>query len=103
MSRYPVADTILTQLGGRRFIAMTGASSFTGSPDALSFRIPRVRGIFGVRVTLEASDTYRVEFLGMRLNPTRVHTVRDAAGIQCDQLAAIFEDATGLRTSLGRA
>jgi hypothetical protein len=35
MSNLTVANTILEQLGGGRFIAMTGAKSFVGGEDSL--------------------------------------------------------------------
>ena len=39
-----VANTILEQLGGRQFQAMTGASQFVGSKNSLSFRLPGAGG-----------------------------------------------------------
>lgn len=53
------AKTILAQLGGRRFIAMTGASQFGGTADPISlkFTLPG-RTISKVVITLDPSDTY---------------------------------------------
>jgi len=39
-----VANTILEQLGGRKFIAMTGARNFVGDFSGLSFRLPGAGG-----------------------------------------------------------
>ena len=41
MSDMRVANTILEQLGGRRFIAMTGSSNFGGFENSLSMRLTR--------------------------------------------------------------
>jgi hypothetical protein len=35
-----VAETILEQLGGKRFIVMTGAKHFAADGNALRFRLP---------------------------------------------------------------
>jgi hypothetical protein len=96
-----VAQTILQQLGGRRFVAMTGASKFVGSDRALSFRLPSYfarNGINAVRITLLPSDTYRVEF--SRCRATKFVPVSTHEGIYCDGLQALFTAETGLATSL---
>lgn len=60
-----VAETILKQLGGDRFIAMTGARNFLADGNALRFRLPSnfaKRRINAVRFTLNGTDTYDVVF-----------------------------------------
>ena len=39
-----VGKTILQQLGGQRFITMTGARNFIAHEDGLSFRLPNSQG-----------------------------------------------------------
>lgn len=96
-----VAITILEQLGGRRFIAMTGARDILAGSRWVAFKLPSwfaSKGINAVRITLEPSDTYRVEFSKLRaqkLTPISVHD-----GIYCDGLAALFTRETGLATRL---
>ena len=49
------------QLGGNRFVAMTGARSLTQDETTFTFRLPNNfanHGINHVRIVLEASDTY---------------------------------------------
>ena len=61
MSDMTVANTILAQLGGRKFLAMTGAYSLTGSADTLSMRLPSKstkNKVGGMRITLDPDDTY---------------------------------------------
>ena len=98
-----VAETILEQLGGHRFMAMTGARCFVGDWRALRFRLPGtggfVRGgINFVRITLNDMDTYDVEFIRFRNLKTMIVARHD--GIYADMICEVFESETGLRTSL---
>ncbi len=94
-----VATTILSQLGGNRFIAMTGACKLIGSPNALTFKIGRnARNITHVTVTLTAMDDYQVEFLNVRAG--KISPVAYAEGVYADNLAEVFTDKTGLDTHL---
>ena len=96
-----VAQTILQQLGGRQFMAMTGAKGFVGSDAVLLFSIPKTeRGINKVRVTLTPMDMYRVEFLRVNFKKATADVVEEHDGVYCDQLQTIFTAATGLRTQL---
>jgi hypothetical protein len=94
-----VAQTILQQLGGRRFLAMTGAKFLVGGDNFLMFKLPRAKdGINKVRITLNASDTYDLDFF--RLRGTKVSQVAHVEDIYNDQLQEIFTQHTGLYTSL---
>lgn len=98
-----IAQTILQQLGGKRFAVMTGAHTFTDDGDALTFRLPGKSGyvkdgINVVRVRLTAADDYEVEFFRHRGMTWEI--VYKTDGIYCDQLREVFENHTGLRTSL---
>lgn len=95
-----VAKTILAQLGGNRFIAMTGARDFVGGENRLSFSLPRGAkgGINKVLITLDANDTYTIDFFKYRnldLKPIGKET-----NVYCDMLQSIFETHTGLYTRL---
>lgn len=97
-----VAATILNQLGGPRFIAMTGASKFLRGVHSLSFRLPanfaRNR-INHVRITLDSDDTYSV-FFG-RARGAHYTVVSQHQTVYADGLQRLFRDQTGLDTSLG--
>jgi len=96
---HPVAETILEQLGGQRFCVMTGASNFIGSPDALSFRLPRCRdGINGVRIVWE-QDLYTLEFVRLRSHERLI--VKAVERVGADDLCRVFTETTGLHTNLG--
>lgn len=96
-----VAETILAQLGGGRFIAMTGANSFTsGENGELTFKYPRRKGFShsAVKISLNVMDTYDVEFIDMRRNMTFER--KTIANVYNDQLQTVFTAETGLLTSL---
>jgi hypothetical protein len=94
------AHTILSQLGGNKFLAMTGAQCVTG-PDALHIQLPRVaQGINRIVVTLEPTDTYTVSFAKFNRSKLEVLPVTSHTGVYADQLQALFTEQTGLLTHL---
>jgi len=94
-----IANTILSQLGGNKFLAMTGASNLLGGDNTLSFKIGRnANKVTHVRVTLTPMDDYSVEFINIR--GTNVKPIATVDGVYADNLREVFERRTGLRTSL---
>ena len=98
MSDLRVANTILAQLGGNRFKAMTGAKNFVGSENSLSFRFPNRKGPNCCRIVLNSLDLYDVEFL--RIRGSQLKKTAEHNGVYADQLEKIFESETGLYTRL---
>jgi len=99
MSRFPVAQEILSQLGGQQFKAMTGANNFGATDNSMSCKImPNQTGANYVIIKLNALDYYDIEFVSVRAGKRKVK--ESYQNIDCEQLRGIFEDATGLRTSL---
>jgi hypothetical protein len=101
-----VAHTILAQLGGNRFIAMTGAKSFLGDPHSLMFTLPgrlTKGGTNKVRITLQPNDTYSLQFLKLGSASTGYKTtlVDFMQDVHAEQLRQAFTRATGLDTALG--
>jgi hypothetical protein len=97
-SNMEIAKTILEQIGGRQFTSMTGAKNLVATQGGLHFKLPRGMakdGITNVLVVLEPSDTYTVSF-----HNSRGTVVASYGDTYCDQLRGLFEDVTGLRTSL---
>ena len=95
------AEEVLQQLGGRRFIAMTGAKNFVKNDKdkSIVFRVPKAKNsINTIRITLTSMDLYNVEFISVR--GTNIKTVATEKGVYNDQLQAIFTKYTGLYTSL---
>ena len=96
----PVAETILAQLGGNRFVTMTGARNFVGSSNKLQFKIPKNQSSANfVTIELTPDDLYTVTFAKYR--GLKVTTLKEFDGVYADQLRSIFERYTGLYTSLG--
>ncbi|HBN1438472.1 TPA: hypothetical protein L1V51_005448 [Escherichia coli] len=100
-----VATEILNQLGGNRFIAMTGAKNFAYFDEdgecGLSFRLPSkfaMNGINLVKIKLTFSDTYQVTF--SRVRGVMVKEVSTFDNVYCDQLECLFNEQTGLATRL---
>lgn len=102
-----IAKTILAQLGGNRFLAMTGAKNLVGSDNSLAFDLPRTRdfvkgGINKVRIVLTDRDDYTVEFYKVRPRniDSMMEPVRKVEGVYVDNLREVFTAETGLETSL---
>ena len=94
-----IAKTILQQLGGNKFIAMTGAKNLGFTNNGLQMKIGRnSKGITHVIISLKSTDTYDVEFIKMRGVNRKV--VKKLKGVYADMLRKIFTKYTGLRTSL---
>lgn len=93
-----IAATILQQLGGARFIAMTGARDLVYGARSLHMRVGRnAKGVTKIRITLLPSDEYEaVAFTTKRRDLREV----GRAIVQADGLRGWFEEVTSLRTSL---
>jgi hypothetical protein len=99
-----VGQIILQQLGGSKFIAMTGARAFIGLEDGLSFKLPSdsnfVReGINYIRIKLNVRDTYDIEFGKVRGLKYKQHSTHE--DIYNDSLRDVISRVTGLALSLG--
>ena len=94
-----IAKTILQQLGGNKFIAMTGAKNLGHTNKGLQMKIGRnSKGITHVIINLKASDTYEMEFIKLRGASRKV--VKKVSGVYNDMLGKIFTKYTGLNVRL---
>lgn len=100
-----IALTILEQLGGNRFLAMTGARNLVAARDGLRFKLPArfaKDGINFVSITLTPADLYDMSF-GTMAGASKLFAVTERVrfeGVYFDQLQSLFTDATGLDTHL---
>lgn len=96
-----IAETILAQIGGNRFCAMTGAKNFTRLPSGLRFFLPasdfNKHRITAIEIHLNGMDYYDMKFFKSRNSSTPYSEVED---VSCDCLEEIFEKETGLLTSM---
>jgi hypothetical protein len=93
------AQITLSQLGGNKFIAMTGATCYhdnNGNTLVVKFKGSKAANI--MYVTLNSMDTYDVKFCKFR--GMDIKTVAEFNGAYVDMLKPMFEDTTKLRTSL---
>ena len=98
-----IANTIFKQLGGGRFVAMTGAKNLIAHKDGLSFKIGyNSPGINYVKITLNGNDLYNMSFerRSVRKGELKVKVISSLEDIYFDQLQEFFTDQTGLYTSL---
>lgn len=93
------AETILAQMGGHKFLAMTGAKNLKFDSISLTMELPnRPKSIRWVQVVLELDDTYTVKFIkSVKGVP---ETFKKVQGIFADMLQEVFTLHTGLLTSL---
>jgi len=93
-----IAATILNQLGGNKFIAMTGAACYSDGNTLVSkFKGSKVANI--MYVTLNENDLYDVKICKFR--GMEVKTIKEVNNAYAEMLQDIFTKATGLYTSLG--
>lgn len=106
-----VAEIILQQLGGNRFIAMTGAKDFVADNNSLRMKLPRNGSKANYcKITLGIDDYYTVEFI--KFTPSRFYsktftysepkweTLKTYGGVDAMQLVSVFESYTKLYTHL---
>ena len=109
-----IAETILQQLGGRRFVVMTGSKEFrTGDDYTLIMNLARNSSSANrLSIRLEPTDTYTMRFYretggkwsNKKLDflPRKEKTIKVFEDVYCDQLEINFRDFTGLETRMPR-
>ena len=94
-----VAQTILSQLGGGRFIAMAGAKDLLADVNGLSCKIGRnARKVNYLTVVLDGDDTYTVT--SYHYGKYELNQLDAASNVYADQLQREVERQTGLYLSL---
>jgi hypothetical protein len=107
------ATITIEQLGGRRFIAMTGSKNFLRGEVSETNPKPWLRmdlttnkaGVNRLKITLEANDTYTLEFYKMVCGKStnweaKISKEQKIEGVYSDMLQSIFTKVTGLYTQL---
>lgn len=95
-----IGQTILKQLGGNKFIAMTGAKNFIWLKSGVQFDLSsRMTKNKAKRITIElVNDLYTINFYKIRgLDFTKLTS---KVGITAENLASTFSSLTGLTTKL---
>lgn len=106
-----IANTILEQLGGSHFLAMTGAHHLMADGNTLKMQLPKNASKANrLYITLEGDDTYTMRFFkytAARFNSKtltysddKTTEVKTTRGVYWDMLQDIFTDVTGMYTHL---
>jgi hypothetical protein len=96
-----IAQTVLEQLGGNRFLAMTGARALVNTGTGLRFDLPRAKsGINKVAVELTPADEYTVRAYRYSRRTLECPEVATREHIQAADLRRVFTTLTGLECSL---
>jgi hypothetical protein len=106
-----IAKTILQQLGGNKFLAMTGAKNLMSDGNKLHMTLPKnMSKANRLTITLDPNDTYQIRFFkltGGKLNmktfeysEIKEKDIKVSDGIYADQLQDIFTSITGMYTHL---
>jgi len=98
-----IANEILKQLGGHKFVIMTGAKDILALDNGLRLRLPgggghTKNGINYIIIELAANDTYDMQFF--KANKKGNHKISGFSCVYDDQLQDIFTAETGLETHL---
>jgi len=96
------ANIILQQLGGRQFLVMTGSKNLVkdDSRKSLTMKLTtnKAKAQY-LTITLDASDTYSMEFVSVNKNFER-KVKASYEGVYNDMLQDIFTSVTGLYTKM---
>ncbi|KWN11726.1 hypothetical protein WT83_19230 [Burkholderia territorii] len=98
-----LAHAILEHLGGKRFLAMTGARDLLAIEAGLSFRLPSRLArdnITHVTIQIELKPSYSISFERVSVAERSIEQVRSLSGVTPDELQASFQEVTGLAPSL---
>ena len=113
MSNIP--EIILNQLGGQKFIVMTGSKNFVGDGDTLRMTLAKNASRANrLYITLGSDDLYTMRFFkytagGWRVNhktgtvtekKEKIEEVKTFHGVYFDQLQELFTEVTKLYTRL---
>lgn len=111
MESKAIANTILSQLGGNKFIAMTGAKNFYTNGNDLCFNIGKNASKANrIKIVLDWDDTYTMQFIKFtngrftknyeKWVEPKVETLKEIKGVYCDMLQELFTEYTGMNTHL---
>lgn len=94
------AQTILEQLGGNKFIVMTGTKNFVKNDKEKSLTMKLTKNLAKaqyLKITLNGNDLYDMEFISVNRNLDRVIKA-EYKDVYFDMLQELFTKTTGLLT-----
>lgn len=94
-----IPEIILKQLGGNKFIAMTGMKNAVGSNNGLTVILPRAKdGITHIEIKLKSNDLYMVKF--GKIVKYEYKVLHEHDDVYSDSLKGLISDKTGLLLSI---
>ena len=93
-----VPNEILRQLGGNRFVVITGAKDFVGSKISLSMTLPHGAKGNRLKITLNGNDLYDLKLQNYR--NLKLKDISLVSDVFVENLLDVFEAMTGLYTTL---
>ena len=94
------ATQILNQLGGNKFVAMTGSNNFVATGNGLRMSLRKNSAqAKQVSIELNSLDLYDVHFYTFD-KEFNIKTKAKFENVYCDMLQSIFTKVTGLYTCL---
>ena len=111
MTNKEIATTILEQLGGRKFVVMTGSSQFIAFDNGLTMKLTKnISKANRMTVTLNEMDLYDIKFekvVAPRMNKKdytfstgSTKMIAEFKDVYADQLRDIFTETTGMYCTL---
>ena len=97
-----IAATILQQIGGRRFVAMTGSHDFINLGNGLRMSLSRNKTSANrLEIIYDAgADLYNMRFYRQSFSrktfEVKIKDIKTYEGVDCDMLEDIFSDVTGM-------
>lgn len=106
-----IPQIILDQLGGNKFVVMTGSKNFVADGNTLRMTLAKNASKANrLYITLGSDDLYTMHFFRFtagRFNSKtcsftddKITEVKTYEGVYCDQLQELFTKVTGMYTSL---
>lgn len=103
-----IAKTILEQLGGNKFIAMTGSKKIVALENGIRMQlVNNMSGANYLEITLNGLDLYNMKFYHFRplrvsktlkVTDEKIETIQIFKDVVWDMLQEIFTNVTGLDT-----
>lgn len=93
------AKEILNQLGGNKFIAMTGSKEFIDMGDGLKMKLTtnKIKAQY-LYIQILQNDTYKMTFA--KISKMQWFVISETSGVYADMLQSVFTEKTGLKTRL---
>lgn len=100
-----IAQTILQQIGGKRFVVMTGSKKFLDMGNGLRMNLSRNKTQANrLEICLDReTDTYTMRFYKQSMTKhfeVKIKEIASCDTVYCDMLEEMFTSVTGLYTRL---